>query len=582
MNRFRAYFPRDEAPQLSGDSGWLGVNMRLDPGRLPEGIAAYALNKRFSRGRAETRYGTRLMAWAHRFVGGYGAEDKVFPYGAIAGAGVFNDPLSGESWLILATSNGVYRSRPGIMGLPVDLPAGQTIPARVQLIQTYSGMVMLRGATMDPLYMTDLDEGFRSIPEATGGGSVKMPRASNGIYFQNRLFLVDSRTIQPYVDTVWVSDFGTTTDVLQGSSAYNSFKINQGSADRLVGLYRFNDTTVLALKEDSVYVISQVFGDNTELAQQARLDAVTTEYGCRAPRSVVQVGADVWFLAHYRGVVSVRQTEQNKLQGVDQPVSMDIDPLIKRIHWAAAGDSVAAFHDNKVYMAVPLDGASFNNAVLVYDTLTRQWAGLDQGDSIQVRDWIKFTYGGSIRLGFVSTDGFVYLYEDGFVDQVGGADGVKTYASIQDRLLTRGYHGGTPGQKRFATVRTSLRTWWPSTTVRGHLDGVAERVTVASSQTASRTRFVRPHGTPDYDPTNADDNQRQPWREDYSIDPATPMVTGDSGVEPDLHQETERAWRLQARGRYMQVEISNAQGRCEVAEVVVEATRGSVRMGATQ
>lgn len=581
MNRFRAYFPRDEAPQTDGDPGWAGVNMRLDPARLPQGIASYALNKRFSKGRAETRRGTRLMAWAHRFVGGYNPEDRVYPYGTIAGAGVFNDPLSAESWLILATSNGVYRSRPGTMGLPVDLPAGQTIPARVQLIQTYSGMVMLRGAGADPLYMTDLDQGFQTIPEASGISSVKMPRSSNGIYFQNRLFLVDARTTQPYVDSVWVSDFGTTTDVLEGSSAYNSFKINQGSADRLVGLYRFNDTTVLALKEDSVYVISQVFGDNTELAQQARLDAVTTEYGCRAPRSVVQVGADVWFLAHYRGVVSVRQTEQNKLQGVDQPVSMDIDPLIKRIHWSMAGDAVAAFHDNKYYLAVPLDGASHNNAVLVYDTLTRQWAGLDQGDSIKVRDWVKFSYGGSIRLGFVSTDGFVYLYEDGFLDQVGGADGVKTYAGIQDRLLTRGYHGAVPGQKRIATVKASVRTWWPSLTVRGHLDGVAERVTVASNQTASRTQFVRPHGTPDYDTSNADDNQRQPWRGDYSIDPATPMVTG-SGVEPDLHQEAEYVWRLRSRGRYLQVEISNAQGRCEVAEVVVEATRGSVRLGATQ
>ena len=230
MNRFRAYYPRDEAPQVDGDPGWMGVNMRLDPARLPQGIAAYAINKRFSKGRAETRQGTRLMAWAHRFVGGYNPEDRVYPYGTIAGAGVFNDPLSGESWLILATSNGVYRSRPGVMGLPVDLPPGQTIPARVQLIQTYSGMVMLRGATADPLYMTDLDQGFQTIPEATGISSVKMPRSANGIYFQNRLFLVDARTTQPYVDSVWVSDFGTTTDVLEGSGAYNSFKINQGSA----------------------------------------------------------------------------------------------------------------------------------------------------------------------------------------------------------------------------------------------------------------------------------------------------------------------------------------------------------------
>lgn len=579
MNQQRTYGSGDDQPVLEGDGAFVGVDMRRDPGQLESGLVAEAINLRFREGRAAPRKGIRLLAWGARHEAGYGAGD-VLPYGNVAGAGVFNDPLGSGQWLIIATTAGVFKARPGTTGSAMPLPAGFTIPARVQIIQTFSGLVMLRGPGLDPIYCSDLDVGWRALPEPAAG-KYALPPSSAGVYFQNRLFVVHEGTGADVKDAVFVSDFGTVTDALQGSAIYNSFRINQGSRDSLVGLYRFNDTTLLCFKEDSVYVVANVAGTNEDMTNTAQLDAVTTEYGLRAARAVVQVGNDVWFLAHRRGVCSIRQTEQNKLQGVDVPVSRDIDPLIKRINWQHAANATMAFWDNKVYVAVPLDDATYNNAVLVYDTLTQRWCGHDSGAVIQVFDWLKLTYAGETRLIYISDDGYVCLYEDGYHDQVPAALGQWTRAPVATTLVTRGYGGQVIGRKRFTQARLSLRTWDPQYAVGYRTDGVNEAQTLAAAVTADRTHYLRPHDRAAYDATNADDDHATPYREDYAVDvDATGVNFGAAGVDLDRHQETERAWRLRVQGRYVQVELTGTQGRTELAGVGLEIIRGSPRFGA--
>jgi hypothetical protein len=579
MNHHRAYFPRDDAPAPEGDGGWMGVDMRRDPGQLEAGLAADAVNLRFTSGTAAPRKGLRMLSWGGQSAAGYGPGDIV-PYGNIAGAGVFNDPLTGYTWIINAVIGGrVYRARPGTTGAEIPMPAGEVIPARVQLIQTYSGIVMLRGADADPLYCDDLDAGFKTLP-APAAGKTALPRSSHGIYFQNRLFVIYAGTDPTLRDCIYVSDFGATADVLQGSVAFNAFKVNQGSRDALVALYRFNDTTLVALKEESVYLISNLYGTNEDIASNARQDVVTAEYGIKASRSAVQVGSDLWFLAHRRGVSSIRQTETNQLQGVDVPVSRDIQPLIDRINWEHASGATATYHGNRVYFAVPLDNATYNNAVLVYDTLNQKWAGRDEGDAIRVKDWLKFAWAGVVRSVFVSDDGYVMLYEDGSFDHVAGQTaGSVSYQSVETRLLTRGYGGAASGRKRFGEVRVSLATWWPRYSVVAHVDGVNENRTLKEDQTRSRTAYLRPHGKTPWDETNADDDFATKWREDYSLAPTSAgIVTGQNGLQADLMQQTEQGWRIREHGQFLQIEITNDQGRTEVQAVTVEMFRGSPRM----
>lgn len=579
MNPFRSYFPNDDAPRQDGDRAWLGVDMRRDPAQLEPGLCSDAVNLRFTDGTPTPRKGLRILSWGARAEAGYGPGD-ILPYGEVRGAGVFNDPSTGYTWLIIATATAVFRTRAGTTGVQMSLPAGEVIPERIQIIQTFNGLVMLRGADHDPIYCDDLNVGWKTLPAVISPGKLAIPRSSNGVYFQNRLFVIYEGEDVSSRDCIWVSDFGTTIDALQGSAAYNGFRINQGSRDSLVALYRFNDTTLLAFKEESIYFVSNIYGTNEDIAANARLDAVTTEYGIKAPRSVVQVGNDVWFLAHRRGVCSIQQTSQNKLQGVDVPVSRDLEPLIKRIAWEHAEFGASAFYDNKVFLACPLDEQDFNGTVLVFDTLTGKWAGRDESETLNVRDWVKISYAGVIRLAFVSSDGYVVLYEDGYLDHVGSTNGAVAYVSIPHRFVSRGYLGQESGRKTFSEVRMGLQTWWPTYTVTAHVDGVKEQRTLVANQTRSRTVYDRPHTAPPWDPTNVNDDHGTPYRQDYAVViPDGGISTGADGVAPALHQSIDRGFRLRERGAFVQIELSGSQGRTILKSIVVDSLRGSPRMG---
>lgn len=58
------------------------------------------------------------------------------------------------------------------------------------------------------------------------------------------------------------------------------------------------------------------------------------------------------------------------------------------------------------------------NAVLVYDTTNKAWAGHDEGEMICPRAFRKVDYAGGARLFMVGEDGFISLYEETFQDQV--------------------------------------------------------------------------------------------------------------------------------------------------------------------
>lgn len=60
-----------------------------------------------------------------------------------------------------------------------------------------------------------------------------------------------------------------------------------------------------------------------------------------------------------------------------------------------------------------------NNAVLVYDTVTQAWAGVDEREGLCVQRWTRMTVDGKLRLAYLSTTGELRLYEEeGAEDEV--------------------------------------------------------------------------------------------------------------------------------------------------------------------
>lgn len=364
MSDYRRYNPGDDIHFTEGDAGFLGVDMRRDASLLAAGMVSAAINKRFRNGCASTRSGIIKLP----FVSHLGAWfpltfpidfEQLLPIGiTIHGTGIFDDP-DDERWILIAADGKVFRCLQGLIVHEVPLPAGIVIDGPVFFMQGISKLFLFRGEAKSTLVMNSVYDGFTEVTQENSGagngtGTLTIPNSAFGLFFQNRAFVVHGR------DEIMVSDALNLTRY----SITNSFRINKGSSDRLTGVYAWNDTTIVVAKERSVYTVSNLIPNALGDYDQPRLGVVTREWGIIAPRSMVATGTDLMGLSR-RGVVSIQQTTQNLLQAVDMPVSEPIQPLIDRINWRYAAGAVAAFWDNKYYLAVPMDDAEVTKDELV-------------------------------------------------------------------------------------------------------------------------------------------------------------------------------------------------------------------------
>tara|TARA_X000001382_G_scaffold130658_2_gene126326 strand:+ start:957 stop:3167 length:2211 start_codon:yes stop_codon:yes gene_type:complete len=433
MRDHRNYSTNDDPQIPDGDNGFIGVNMRTSPHLLQPGYVSLAKNARFRNGIAEPRKGTFPVTWTNVTnalewpiewnQGDINWEQNIQGnFGKVFGIGVWNDPM-GSDWILVASSTDnstiqIYRVRPGNNAVQVKCSVPLTVPETLYqdtntedaywFSQAFDKCILSRGDSLSHLVLSDFEIGFVEAPQASGsGGTENIPNSKTTLSFQNRL-LVPHKPVGGYkADHVAVSDILSYTEY---DPVYASFKINQGDSDNIQRLYPFNDQTVVVFKDTSIYAVSGLIGD---WSANATLDLVTTEYGLVGPRSIANTGSDLWFLSA-RGVVSLRQTEQNKLQGVSEPVSTPMQPVIDRIDMPIANKTAcAAYWQNRYYLSVPLDGSQKNNAVLVYDFVNKAWAGYDEGSAIRIKYFFVADHHGSEQLFFVDYEGVVGLYEYG-------------------------------------------------------------------------------------------------------------------------------------------------------------------------
>jgi hypothetical protein len=529
-------------------------------------------------------------------------EHRTYGYGTVYGVGIFRDPLSTE-YVLVAASDGVYATKEG--NPSTRLPGQSSFSADVDFVQCFNVVVMFRGADLEPLVMERLDTGFVSISKAVSDtdidendsdGTEPIPNAATGLFFSNRLLI-------PYnKDMVAASDFLNYTAY---APIMSNFRINQGSEDELVALVRINNSTIACFKTNSIYIVSNIYGNLTDIT----LDEVTREYGVVGRRSIVQIGNDVIFLSSKKGITSLGVAANGKVSAVDVPLSEPIQPLIDRINWNYASGAAAAYHNNRLYMAVPLDNSDYNNAILVYDYLAGGWAGYDTGDAIKVKDFLETTHQGKRRLFFLDTDGFISLYDDdltecGFVDEKPQST-VSSHADfgkiepvqISDEVVTRGYTAGDISSKQWKSAEVQLATNDPDFTVNAQFDGPEEdglELTPVGGQTFSRTGYDRPFDKADYVESMASDDFMTKYRQDYSVKllkPVDELVAGEVngvdiilpdgigvgdniGFDPDLHQQSQNRYRYRGEGRYVQLKVANTNGRAELVGAKVGALPG--------
>lgn len=193
-----------------------------------------------------------------------------------------------------------------------------------------------------------------------------LPPADFGFYFQNRI-------ITKFQDTqIAVSDIlSQNVDF-----AVNTFIINQGGNDSIVGVLPWIENQFLIFMTKAIYVAYVDPRFDPSAPDQSQVTVVTTQVGCLARKSIVAAGQFVIFLSG-KGIHVITPQLDLKLIGNTLPLSEPIDDFFDNLNFGAASKTVASYYDNRFFIAVPINGASRPNAIIVYNTLNSQWESID-------------------------------------------------------------------------------------------------------------------------------------------------------------------------------------------------------------
>jgi len=296
-----------------------------------------------------------------------------------------------------------------------------------------------------------------SVAQSQGIGFVHMPAPPWGVYHQRRIICpyyytstgtsgsetITSRNVR---DELIFSDVfdSDTYDHIQ-----NQFKVTAGIADYLQYVHPFTDDNAVVLNRNSIHLLSGLSGSLTDIT----LKEITREAGLVARRSVVTIANQIFFLSD-NGVYATAFGDLYNLRGAGLPLSDPIDPIIRQINKAYADKSVAIYHNNRYYIAVPLGTSTYNNAILVYNLLNQGWESVDliEQEGWDVANFITSGAGGVNRLFAINRFGGINELET----RVDDVDNIYTFPGlpsgffhVESEALTREFTFESPERKKF-------------------------------------------------------------------------------------------------------------------------------------
>ena len=301
-----------------------------------------------------------------------------------------------------------------------------------------------------------------------GLGYSHMPSPPWAIYQSRRLWMPYKWTMEgtsgtPTITSRNVLDELIASDILDQNTydtIQDQFVVASGSADYIVGLKAFADDAIIVFCRNSIHLVQ-----GTVDASSAQVKELTREVGCIARRSIVTVGNSVLFLSD-NGVYSLDFGDLYNLRGASLPLSESIAPVIKRINGSYASKASAVFHDNRYYIALPLDSATTNSSILVYNFLNSSWESIDSvnDDAVTAFDakWLIEAGASEVnRLFYVSTSGAIHEAEtlDSFSDTLAlEVAQPETQHEIPSEVALRGYTYGVIDKKSWNNVEVHVES----------------------------------------------------------------------------------------------------------------------------
>jgi hypothetical protein len=264
-------------------------------------------------------------------------------------------------------------------------------------IQQHTNISGFKVQQANPPLVWDGTSAALTLIDQTGvniDGTYPLPPGEFGLYFQNRIVVKTGNT-----EII-------ATDILSDRyDPINTFDVNQGGNDRIIGFLPWIENQFLVFMQKSIYVAYIDPRHDPLAADQSQITVVTTEVGCLARHSIVPAGQFVFFFSG-KGVHMLTPQLDLKLLGNTMPLSEPIDDYFDDVNFDYAKKVTAVYFDNRFFIAFPVNAGFKNNSILVYNTLNQAWESIDTyPDGMYIDNFVPAFYNNKRRLFIVANIG---------------------------------------------------------------------------------------------------------------------------------------------------------------------------------
>jgi len=206
--------------------------------------------------------------------------------------------------------------------------------------------------------------------QSSGWAAGSPPVATTAAWLRNYLFMAGEPT-----NTDWIY---FSTNLEPTKFVYDKIvRINTGDGQAIQRLMAYRLNELIVYKERSIFVLD-ITGNTSQTPPEGWItQPISTVIGTIAPKSVVSLGNDQWFLSSEPiAIRSLNRTEFDKIlvNRLSDPIQDIFDgtgPLaINKTHISKAA---AVLYDDKYILAIPTGTSTENNTVVVYDFYSEAW-----------------------------------------------------------------------------------------------------------------------------------------------------------------------------------------------------------------
>lgn len=195
------------------------------------------------------------------------------------------------------------------------------------------------------------------------------PSATTGAWLRNYLFLAGATS-----NTDWLYFSNNLEPTVYTAS--DIIKINTGDGQSVQKLLPYRLNELIIYKQRSIFVLD--ITGSTPLDDWT-VQPISKVVGTPAPRSVVSLGNDQWFLSSEPiAIRSLVRTEFDKIlvDIASRPVQDIFEGTNENginLNTTHMSKSAAVLYNNKYMIAIPTGTSTVNNTVLVHDFMTQAW-----------------------------------------------------------------------------------------------------------------------------------------------------------------------------------------------------------------